>query len=53
MDQQRRFEWTEPTERREPSVVALDREATDVALALMARALIVVVRGPGESDDER
>ena len=48
-----RFEWAEPRECRGPSDVALDHETIDAALALMARALIAVVRGAMENDDER
>ena len=48
-----RFEWAEPSECQAPSDVALDRETIDAALTLMARALISVVRGALENDDER
>jgi hypothetical protein len=48
-----RFEWAEPRESRGPSDVALDRELIDAALTLMTRALIAVVRGALENDDER
>ncbi|MGH2348391.1 MAG: hypothetical protein ACRDFT_02855 [bacterium] len=50
---QRRFEWALPSETRDPNSVVMDPEATEVAIGLMARALIAVVRAVQEADDER
>lgn len=47
------FEWADPTVVRETSEVSLDPATADAAVALMARALVVVVRAVEETDDER
>jgi hypothetical protein len=51
--EQLRFEWVGPTEAREPNEVVLDPETTKAAIALMASALVAVVRAAEEPDDER
>jgi len=50
---QRRFPWTAPGEARDADAVVLDAETTAAAIALLARALIAVVRAVEEVDDER
>jgi hypothetical protein len=45
--------WLEQKPLDEPSEVALDPATIDAVIALMARALIVVVRIAGEVADER
>jgi len=50
---QLRFEWAEPIQTAEPRTVDLDHETADAAVALMARALIAVVRTTQEAADER
>lgn len=50
---QRRFEWAAPRATHDPNPVVIDREATEVVIALMARALIAVGRAVHEADDER
>jgi hypothetical protein len=51
---QLRFEWVGQTDVRalDETDITLDRETTEVAIALMARVLVVVVRGARETDDE-
>jgi hypothetical protein len=51
--EQRRFEWVQPSETRGPNGVVVDAETTEVAIELMARALISVVRAVEEAGDER
>jgi hypothetical protein len=51
--EQLRLEWVGPTEAREPNEVVLDPETTKAAIALMASALVAVVRAAQEADDER
>lgn len=46
------FQWARSSETGDPNAVELDRETIDALVALMARALIAVVRA-AESDDER
>ena len=45
--------WREQKPREEPSEVALDPATADAVIALMARALLVVVRIAEEVADER
>jgi hypothetical protein len=51
--EQLRFEWAGPGEIRDSNQVVIDPVTTEVAIALMARALIAVVRAVHEADDER
>lgn len=48
-----RFEWAEQVHRTEPTGIELAPETTEVVIALMARALIAVVRATEEAADER
>ena len=48
---QHRFPWAAPGER--PHEVVLDPETTEIVIALLARALIAVVREVEASADER
>ena len=48
-----RFPWAAPGERRAAPAVVLDPETTAAAIALLARALIAVVRTVQEADDAR
>ena len=50
--EQLRFPWGS-SETRDSNQVVIDPETTAVAIALMARALIAVVRAVREADDER
>ena len=50
---QHRFPWPVPGESRDPHEVVLDPETTEIAIALMARALIAVVRAVEETADDR
>jgi hypothetical protein len=50
---QQQFPWVAPRASRDAHEVVLDRETTEIAIALMARALIAVVRAVAEVDDER
>ena len=50
---QRQFPWAAPAESRDANEVGLDPETTAAAIALLARALIAVVRAVQEVDDER
>ena len=50
---QHRFPWAAPGERRDPLEVALDPETTERAIALLARAVLAVVRAVEEATDER
>ena len=52
-DKQRRFPWAARGETRNSTEVVLDPETTAAAIALMARALIAVVRAVEEADDDR
>lgn len=51
--EQLHFEWAGPSETRDPNQVVIDPETTAVAIALIARALLAVVRAVQEADDER
>ena len=50
---QQQFPWGAPGASRDAHEVVLDRETTEMAIMLMARALIAVVRAVEETDDER
>ena len=50
---QHRFPCAAPGERRDPLEVALDPETTERAIALLARAVLAVVRAVAEAPDER
>lgn len=50
---QYRFPWAAPGETHDPHEVVLDPETAAAAIALMARALIAVVRAVEEVDDKR
>jgi hypothetical protein len=47
------FEWAAPSVTGDPNQVVIDLETTEVVIALIARALIAVVRAVQEADDER
>lgn len=51
--EQMRLEWEEPTGQGDPIEVVLDPETTEAIVALMARALIIVVCAAEEATDER
>jgi len=46
------FKWADPIVVPDASEVSLDPATAEAAVALMARALIVVVRAVKETDDE-
>lgn len=49
-----RFQWAEEHhEGRGPDQVEIDPKTTEAAIALMARAMIAVIRAVKENDDER
>lgn len=50
---QRRFPWAAPRETRDAPEVVLEPETTVAAIALLARALLAVVRAVEEAGDER
>jgi len=50
---QYRFPWVVPGETRDPHEVVLDPETTEIVIAVMARALVAVVRAAEEVKDER
>ena len=50
---QLRLQWAEPTELGAWDEVDLEPETTEAVIALMARALIAVVRAAQENADER
>jgi hypothetical protein len=52
-EDQIRFQWAEEHEGRTSDKVEIDPKSTDAAVALMARAMIAVVRAVKENDDER
>jgi hypothetical protein len=47
------FPWAAPDERRDAPEVVLDPATTTAAIALLARALLAVVRAIEETDHER
>jgi hypothetical protein len=51
--QQHRFPWATLGNNRDPHEVVLDRATTERAIALLARALIAVVRALAETTDDR
>ena len=51
--EQLRFAWAEPRETHDLKQVVIDPGTAEVAMTLMARALIAVVRAIQEADDER
>ncbi len=51
--EQMRLQWAEQSELGTSNQVELDPETSEAVIALMARALIVVVRAAQESADER
>ena len=50
---QQQFPWAAPHASRDAHEVVLDPATTAAAIALLARALIAVVRAVEETDDER
>jgi hypothetical protein len=51
--EQLHFAWAGPSEPPDLDQIVIDPETTAVTIALMARALIAVVRAVAEADDER
>jgi len=52
-EMQQQFPWAAPAARHAATDVVLDPTTTAAAIALLARALIAVVRAVPETDDER